>query len=141
MDNRVFNVNGKGKAMLTEVLRLALWHHSGCMGNGSDCTAKGYMVDPNKGLILLWTLDDKDQRHQKFIAPLRADALAENVYAWLASEEAAQIPLTGTWDDDCDHDGHNSKGWRVFCEDWGHVGAAEWKGIVAITPAYMWHGK
>lgn len=141
MDNRVFNINGKGKEMLVDVLRLALWHYrGGYEGQRDASTAKGYMIDPKKGLILLWVLDEHNSAHQKFLAPLGAEALAENVYAWLQTEEAKAIPLEG-WDKDADHDGHNSRGWRVFCEDWGHVGTAGYRAIVGITPAYMWHGK
>lgn len=138
MDNRVFNVNGKGREMLADTLRLALFQQGGCWPSDKERKAVGYRVHPQKGLILLWTIRP-EKGDLKFIAPLGPEALAEMITEWLNTEEAAAIPLT-SWDADCDHDGHNSKGWRVYCEDWGHVDR-EWGAICAVTPAFMWHGK
>jgi hypothetical protein len=39
-----------------------------------------------------------------------------------------------------DHDGSNSKGWRVYNEAWGHVND-DWAGFVAIEPVWALHGK
>lgn len=138
MDNRVFNVNGKGRAMLAAVLQLVLWHQNGCYGDGVGHKAVGYRIHPTKGLVLVWTIRP-EKGDLKFIAPLGHEALAEMIMEWLKSDEAKAIPLAG-WDADCDHDGDNSPGWRVYCEDWGHIDH-EWGAICAVTPAFMWHGK
>lgn len=138
MDNRVFNVNGKGKQMLTDTLRLALFQKGGCYESDRDHKADGYVFVPDKGLVLLWHVDPK-RGEQKFITPLGPEALAAMIYEWLNSEEAKSVPLT-SWDKDADHDGDNSEGWRVFCENWGHVSNNPYA-IVCITRAYMWHGK
>jgi len=141
MDNRIFNVNGRGLSMLTSTLKLAFWQNAGCYDKSQDTeTVKGYTVEKDKGLILLWAVDEKDPSHQKFIAPLTAEAVAPLVDLWLKSDEAKQIPFE-RWEDDCDHDGHNTLGWRVYCEDWGHVGRAGWHATIAIKPVYLWHGK
>ena len=137
MDNRVFNVNGKGQGLLEATLTLAFAQHS------SQIKAKGYLFDPEFGLVLLWYWPDKlSENHppvQKFMAPLPAEKVAPMIMEWLKSEEAGKVKLEG-WDRNADHDGHNSQGWRVYCGDWGHVG--RYRGaIVAVTPAYMWHGK
>lgn len=139
MDNRVFNVNGSGKKMLADVLRLALFQSGGCYEKSvfGERKAAGWTFSEEKGLILLWHVDKSTGN--AFIAPLGPEALAEMVYEWLSSEQATSVQLTD-WDKDLDHDGHNSEGWRVYCEDWGHVGNNSYA-IVAITPAYMWHGK
>lgn len=138
MDNRVFNVNGSGKAMLTEVLRLALWQHGGCRDSGRDRKADGYRMSNEDGLVLLWHVQPS-KGDQKFITPLGAEALAEMVHEWLKTDEARSIPHAD-WDVDCQHDGDNSEGWRVYCDRWGHVGGNSYA-IVAIKHAYMWHGK
>lgn len=140
MDNRVFDINGKGQDGLTKVLDLAMWHRSGCYKFDKPETAEGYTIDPAVGLILLSNVDEKNILHHKFIAPLNAEALAGMVMAWLNTDEAKAIPPQ-KWDDDCDHDGHNSQGWRVFCGGWGHTGTANWRAIVGIRPVFLWHGK
>lgn len=139
MDNRVFNVNGKGTETLTQVLELAFNQL------GKNTRAKGFVFDQKKGLILLWYLPEKvfgSEQHnkiQKFPAPLTANGVAPIVMEWLSSEEAGQVQLSD-WDLNIEHDGHNSLGWRVYVEDWGHIG--NYNGtIAAITPAFMWHGK
>jgi len=71
--------------------------------------------------------------------PLSIDTACEIVYQWLKSDEAKTITLTG-WDENADHDGSNALGWRVYVEDWGHIGS-DWGAYCAIKPAYMWYGK
>lgn len=136
MDNRVFNVNGKGEYWLLEALKLAFAQKAGFYNRDKPYTCNGFMFDQKKGLILLWT---DCNGSSKFPVPLTAEAVAPIVWQWLQSEEAKLVELDG-WDKDADHDGSNSYGWRVYCEDWGHV-ANKWQAIVAVTPAYMWHGK
>lgn len=97
------------------------------------------VIDKDKGLILLMYVDERNKNHNKFIAPLGADSLASMITEWLQTDEAKAIPPQ-RWDNDCDHDGSNSLGWRVFCEDWGHVGG-EHGAIVGIRPVFLWHGK
>ena len=134
MDNRVFNVNGSKTSALEATLELAFDQDYGH-------TAKGYTIHPKYGMILHWT-DEKNDAYKPFPTPLSAKEVTPLVIAWLKQEFEAKVPtveLTG-WDIDEDHDGHNSRGWRVYCEAWGHVGDM-WSAIVAVTPAYMWHGK
>jgi hypothetical protein len=128
MDNRIFNVNGRGKDDLLAVLKIAFNQE------GKKTTAKGYFIDPKLGMVLLWHNDGK---HQNFPSGLTAESVVHVVWDWL--ESGPEIECEG-WDADYDHDGSNSEGWRVFCEDWGHVGGNSYA-IVAIKPAFMWHGK
>ena len=130
MDNRIFNVNGKGSELLKNTLALAFAQ------NGTHTKAKGWLFNKKKGLILIWV---DCEGASKFMAPLSALDVAPMVEQWLASEEAASMEFE-SWDADQDHDGSNSMGWRVYCEDWGHV-ADRYQAICAIRPAYMWHGK
>lgn len=139
MDNRVFNVNGSGEETLGRVLELAFAQE------GRNTKAKYFVVDNKKGLILLWYVGDSwKKKVSKFLTPLTAKAVTPMVVEWLQSDEAKTIVL-GDWDSDSDHDGSNSYGWRVYCERWGHIqvedGLSYDGSIVAITPAFMWHGK
>lgn len=141
MDNPVFDVNGSSKEMLQAAIDLKLYQRYPYDHKGQHRTVVGWMVDPKVGLILLWAIDEKNPAHNKFITPLRAEELIDHVWAWLKTPDAEAVPLDGGWDDDIDTDGHNSIGWRVFNEGWGHVGAASWYAICGIKRVYLWHGK
>jgi hypothetical protein len=105
---------------------------------GENTTCKGWFVTQKHGLVLTWCKTDKGSTFP-LGAGLSAEQVLPIVWAWLQSDEAAKTEMEG-WDKDMDHDGHNTMGWRVFVEDWGHVDH-EWGAICAIKPAYMWHGK
>lgn len=137
-DNRVFNINGRSKEMLLTALSLAQEQESG----RKDCYA-GWVEDPKKGLILLWHVGEHSPGN-KFVTNLTAEGVVEQVWQWLQEKKndpSAEIfKHTEQWDHDSDHDGHNSYGWRVYCEDWGHVGGNHYS-VVAVKPVYLWHGK
>lgn len=137
MDNRIFNVNGTGKDELGRILFAAFAQCSSC------ALAAAYRVTPKHGLILYqYHTDDKRESGKEFIrfpAKLGAEAALSVVWQWLESGPVPSKELSH-WDLDADHDGSNSIGWRVYCEDWGHVDN-DWGAICAITPAFMWHGK
>lgn len=139
MDNRLFNVNGHGKEMLAATLHLARVQEGGCWDFDKPRKIDGYYVDPQKGLLLLWHVSSSNPKHQKFIAPMSPEAVTPMVLEWLKTDEALKIPLD-RWERDADHDGSNSMGWRVYCEDWGHVGSDSYA-FVAIKPVFLWHGK
>lgn len=140
MDNRVFDVNGKGYGMFVDTLKLALWQTGGCYETSKDYNVTGYAIDPQKGLILLSWISTSEKNTHKFLTNMTAEEVAPMVYKWLQTEEALAVP-PGQWDDDCDHDGHNSMGWRMFVEGWGHVGEYKGSAAICVRPAYMWHGK
>lgn len=130
-DNRLFNVNGRGEDMLALTLRIAALQHG--------IVAKpyaGWKVHPKKGLILYWHAEDKVNA---FLTGLNADEVSKDVNAWLQIVKPEQFEAL-QWEDNCDHDGSNSVGWRVYCEDWGHVDGDSYA-IVAVKPVYLWHGK
>lgn len=131
MDNRLFNVNGQGGAMLAKALELAFMQH----GN-VDKLCEGWDIHPKKGFILYWHAEGKIN---KFLTKLSAPIVASDVYAWLQTVKPEQFELLD-WEEDHDHDGSNSIGWRVYCENWGKV-AEDCYAIVAIKPVYLWHGK
>lgn len=132
MDNRIFNINGEGDSMLEKVIELALMQRHQSL----NPTASAWAFIPDKGLVLYWLVRENTHR---FLTPLTAKALTPMVSEWVRSDEALNMKFEG-WDGDCDHDGSNSLGWRVYCEDWGQIGGDPYT-ICAIRPAYMWHGK
>jgi hypothetical protein len=134
MDNRIFNVNGCGFPMLESTLKLAFLQQ-GSPENPS--TSKGWVFHKDYGLILLWFA--QDPKTNKFPVPLNAVEVAPIVFNWLSSEAAKKMECTG-WDKNADHDGENIRGWRVYVEDWGHIGD-ERSVICAIRPSYNWIGK
>lgn len=129
MDNRVFNINGEGLPFLVATLKLAFMQET-------QHGAIGWDVLPGKGFVLLAYGDAPN----KFPGELSAEECAPMVYRWLNSPIAKAMDCTG-WDADSDHDGSNEYGWRVYVEDWGHVGKHTGGTICAIRPAYMWYGK
>lgn len=135
MDNVIFNVNGKDLDLLTDTLKLLFKQRR-------IQTVKGWQFSENHGLILLWTNGPWPNKPNaiQLLAPSTAEEVAPQVFAWLKSEQAKSMPEPTGWDADCDHDGHNSLGWRVYVEDWGHVNG-NYEAACAIRPAYMWHGK
>lgn len=81
-------------------------------------------------LILHWFAAGEPGLTQ-FLAPVGYEAAASAVKAWLDAQDYANEP---------DHDGDNSRGWRIYNEEWGHIGT--YRGaICAIEPAWLMHGK
>ena len=134
MNNRIFNVNGRGDEQLLATLKLVFNQ------KGTNCGYKceGTKFVQTKGLILLWFCE-KSEHGNKLPVELTAEECFPFVKAWLKSEEAGKVDCE-SWDANSDHDGSNSIGWRVYCEDWGHVDGDP-RAICAIKPDYMWHGK
>jgi hypothetical protein len=135
MDNRQFNVNGRGLEMLKATLRLACLQEGGF--DDQPAKVEGWVLNPKHGLILLWST--KGTTCHRFFAPLDWDIAAEMVFKWLQTKEAKEMACEG-WDRNEDHDGSNEYGWRVYCEDWGHVGEHTYS-ICAVRPSWNWLGK
>lgn len=132
MDNRIFNVNGKGAEALRSTLQLVFNQE------GEKTTCKAWKFSQKHGLVLFWWAEEGNGRN-KLPSELTAEECLPMVWAWLHGEEAKTVELTG-WDKAVDHDGDNGEGWRVYCEDWGHV-AGEHSAICAVKPVVLWYGK
>lgn len=141
MDNRIFNVNGRlddreGNDNLLEVLKLALK-----IGQyGTTYTVAGWKITPQHGLILYRHTTDSCKDVNKFPVQMTAEEVCPMVLAYLRNDETWKNTKFEGWDVDEQHDGHNKRGWRVYCEDWGRV-ADGWSSVIAIRPAWMWFGK
>ena len=128
-DNRQFNVTGKDDTFLLQALQLVFKQ------DNHQCVA--WKQTKENGLILLWYEEEKTN-----ILPssLNADGVLPMVVAWLKSDFAKKVETKNAWDKNCDHDGSDAKGWRVYCEDWGHVGGLH-SAICGIVPIVLWYGK
>lgn len=132
-DNRVFDMNGETQEQLRMAFILAFAQE------GRNTKAKYWTFDKKNGLILHWYFSDPSKANALPV-PLEAEAAADLAWQWLkGSEEAKTVELEG-WFNDEDHDGSNSLGWRAYVGNWGHVGGHSGS-IIAVTPAYLWHGK
>lgn len=128
MDNRIFNVNGISKQQLFFAIKLALTDES-----GTENLVSSWEVDLNKGFIINWW----NERGIKFPKAFSADMITDVVWEWLQTEEAMSMTFEG-WD--AKQNESSKLGFRVYCEDWGHVGTNEYA-IIAVRPAYIWYGK
>jgi hypothetical protein len=138
-DNKIFNINGKGKEMLDVTLQLAIYQDWGPLrGALRGMQFTGWRFDPEAGLVLT-TYDTPGKDYNVFVTPLTTEQTAEFVINQITRPEYKDIPL-GQWEHVLDHDGHNSHGWRAYVGDWGNIGN-DWKGLIAIKPVYLWHGK
>lgn len=71
-----------------------------------------------------------DAAHPFIVKPSNL-TLALMIDAWLTETEFPQQP---------DHDGSNSRGWRIYNETWGHV-EGSFYGCFAVEPRWQMHGK
>jgi len=133
-DNKIFNVNGCGQEKLLATLRLVQMDNNNPIYN----KFKAYKISKKHGLILFWYIE-KNDTSIPFPTELTAEEVAPIVMKWLNTKEAMETEMSD-WDKNIDHDGSNSVGWRVYCEDWGHVDNSNCA-VCAIKPVFLWHGK
>ena len=134
MDNRIFNVNGKGIEALKATLNLLLNF------NGTS-KVRGWRIHPEKGFILYWV--NNKPNITPFPAEMSFELLAPIIMNWLLTDEAKNMKYD-SWDEYGDHDGSNSYGFRVYVDAWGQVATKESDApytICAIRPAYLWYSK
>ena len=114
--------------------------------------ARGYIEDPEKGLVFIRFFGSKTKGHQ-FPCDFNGNLMADVAWNWLREQWEHKEKLRHSSDlggelhrnvsphgGGLDHDGHNQKGWRVYNETWGHVGEHTCA-LVAVQPAYIWQGK
>jgi hypothetical protein len=95
-----------------------------------------YWSSDGKCLILYWHEPERMGPEwpaiHPFLAPLDYKAAEAVVRSWLKTADHGPEP---------DHDGSNSKGWRIFNDaGWNQVGGCNY-GICGIEPAWLMHGK
>ena len=117
MDNFHFDMTGTGEKTLRTALSLFPQHK-----------VTGYRADAEKGLILYWTESD---RATALPFPMTLEQAADFAHGWLEHADYGSRP---------DIDGDSEHGWRLYTENWGHVGG-EWQAFAAVQPAWALYGK
>jgi len=135
-DNRIFAVNGSGEENLLKALELAFLQRT----YRSDPRCIGWTTS-EKGLVLKWAVGSNDTTTNKFPGNgLLVSEVFPIVWSWLQTPKIIETVELVKWEGNADHDGHNTVGWEVYVEDWGHVGGDSYA-ICAVKPVYLWHGK
>lgn len=126
-DNMRVDVSAEGRADFNTAFHLLF-----------DLARKGkavaWNVIPGKGLVLYWVLPERAPVPAGVAAlpfPMGPSAAVEFAWHWLEQADYGPQP---------DHDGDNTKGWRVYNEEWGHV-ADDYRAFMAVAPVWMMHGK
>jgi len=118
MDNFQFDMTSRG----TETLKKAL-----CLFNPPSRKVSGYSTDGTK-LVLYWRQTTKAV---DLPYPMTLDQAADFAAGWLDHADYGPEP---------DHDGDNEKGWRLYCESWGHVDNDP-SAFAAVQPVWAMYGK
>jgi hypothetical protein len=124
MDNRIISVQSEGRKAFDLAFQLLF-------DNAPGDTVTHYIDHPKAGLILLWS---SESNAIKLPVPLKWKEAADLAWAWLGSKTDKE------YTEYCDHDGSNGHGFRVYCEDWGHVGGYHY-GVLGVVPVWAWYGK
>lgn len=143
MDNKVFNVNGRTKHQLELAVKCLLTTEY-----DQQTSVCSWSFSKEKGLILYWhTSKDITAFTDKWgkATSLTIEEVVNMLWEWLESDEAKNFVQTGAWDINMQHDGSNTRGWRLYAEDWGKVNQPTGGGIsysiCAFIPVYLWYGK
>jgi hypothetical protein len=151
MDNFHIDITSEGRSALATAMSLAFGkYHSAVAYAIREAVAGekhkfeddalqekyGWMLGPKtqgkpKRLIFFWS--DSETVSDRIALPFKLDATGAADFAirWLGELDYGRQP---------DHDGDNEKGWRLYCEGWGHVDG-HWGAFVAIAPAWAMYGK
>lgn len=121
MDNLSVDVIAMGADALRNVLDILM---------GGSRRVVGYRVCGSK-LVLYWTKPSNCKDFQAGLFPLNLEQAVAMILGWLESVDYGREP---------DHEGDNSKGWRVYNEAWGHVDN-QWEAFAAVEPVWAIHGK
>lgn len=120
MDNFKFDMTSKGASTLKAALALF---------NPPGRKVTGYSEEPGKKLVLYWS--NSSPKAVKLPFPMTLEQAADFAAGWLEHADYGHEP---------DHDGDNGKGWRLYCENWGHVDGDSYA-FAAVQPVWAMYGK
>lgn len=148
MDNFLINIVSEGSLVAPMKLACGTWRNKivgyairdavageayseDCLKDPKDKYKLKLDREPKeRRLIFYWTKTDRPD-FVAFPFTLDAEGAADFASRWLAEEDYGRQP---------DHDGDNGKGWRLYCEGWGHVDS-EYQAFVAVSPRWAMYGK
>jgi hypothetical protein len=119
MDNFHFDMTSQGAQTLKTALSLF---------NPPGRKVEGYSTD-GKRLVLYW--GGKSPGMTRLPFPMTLEQAADFAAGWLEHADYGGEP---------DHDGDNGKGWRLYCESWGHVNNDAYA-FAAVEPVWAMYGK
>lgn len=129
-NNRQFCVNGPmdNPKLFSAAMALVL---------EQSCYRKiaGFRIDAKKGMVFYWTAF---KGSSQFPFGNEIDQVAKFAWMWLESHPKL-TGAPGKWEGHIDHDGSDDDGWKLYCEDWGHVDA--WEAFAAVKPIVCWYGR
>jgi hypothetical protein len=125
MHNRIFDITAEGDSTLSDALKIAFGKHH---------AATAWRTDTSEGQsrLVLSSCQSGSDGWTPFVTALDAERAVTVVKDWLHNAEYGEEP---------DHDGSNGRGWRVYCEQWGHVAPYGSPAFVAIEPRWAEYGK
>jgi len=141
VDNFKIDVVSKGKETLKLALDIALHHevhvtHYVVIEHKIDVNEWDKQDKKRTTLVLFWSNDESFKpKPSPLPFKMKGEALMSFVWSWL--EDTFENDALGN---EPDHDGSNSKGWRIFNETWGHVAGSHY-GVVGVQPVWAMHGK
>ncbi len=135
MDNKIFNVNGKTLSQLENTIKLCLTDEY-----NEIHTVKGYVFSKEKGLVLLWYINPKNDNEKPFDIPLDYQMVSLFIWNWLKSNEANEVTLDEMEEFLDDYDVTCDEGFRVYCESWGRIDTYTYS-LFAVKKVYCWYGK
>ena len=133
MDNFHIDITCDTREALLLGMRLAFMQHPAPRDMGRAMC--GYVID-RKGarMVLLWSNYEKISDSVTLPFRMDAEGATDFVSRWLEA-----LP-NEVFLNDMDHDGSNSRGWRMYVNEWGRVEGYHGS-IVAVEPSWAWHGK
>ncbi len=139
-DNSQIDIQCMGK--LEDIFELVFTQHSHAIGYRIE-PAQPALAEGEKDysgsrrprpirLIFYWApaTNTKDG-YTAFPFKMDAKGAADFARRWLDEQAFGDQP---------DHDGDNSRSWRVYNEGWGHVGG-DWAAFLAVEPCWAMYGK
>lgn len=121
MDNKQFDITAEDKEEFILSMKIAF-------GTRYPHKAVAYLI--KDGILILFWHKHKDAID--LLYPMDVNETVEFVWGWLQKTAPAER--------EPDHDGDNGKGFRVFCDMWGHVKSYS-SAFVGIRPEWAWYGK
>lgn len=122
MDNFHLDLTSKGQNTLRQAMQLF---------NNRASKVAGYRVCPERGMILYWCASRNGDDVTMLPFKMTLEQAADFAYQWLQEADYGTEP---------DHDGDNEKGFRLYCEGWGHVNN-DYSAFAAVKPAWAMYGK
>ncbi len=136
MDNFALDVRARSRESFDHAMAIAF--------NGSVGKASHWCEHPKFGLVFFWNEVPSDTFQGKPISPLMTEMdaaqAADLAWIWLQKADRKKFQLKDSDEHYRDGDVDNEKAWRVYVEEWGHVGGSNYA-VCAILPVWAWLGK